>query len=125
MNARQRLNFICDDGTFSELDSELTSKNVINFPDYHKKLRHAKLETSEKEAVVTGTCTIGGCACAIFVMEGGFMMGSMGLSLIHIWTSDISCRIRQTCASLPPRPSGSAFGRSRCCLLYTSLRASA
>ncbi len=78
MNARQRLNFICDDGTFSELDSELTSKNVINFPDYHKKLRHAKLETSEKEAVVTGTCTIGGCACAIFVMEGGFMMGSMG-----------------------------------------------
>ena len=35
-------------------------------------------ETGEKEAVITGTATIGGYPCALFVMDSGFMMGSMG-----------------------------------------------
>ncbi len=78
MNARQRLNFICDEHSFVETDGELTSVNVIQFPDYEKKLSNAKLESAEKDAVVCGTCTIGGHKTAIFVMEPYFMMGSMG-----------------------------------------------
>lgn len=78
MNARQRLNFICDANTFCETDRELTSQNILAFPDYDKKLNHAKLESAENEAVVCGTCEIGGIKTAIFVMEPYFMMGSMG-----------------------------------------------
>jgi acetyl-CoA carboxylase carboxyl transferase subunit beta len=78
MNARLRIHLIADEGSFAEINEDLQSSNVIDFPDYESKLQHAKLATSENEAVVTGFCTIEGNPCALFVMEGSFMMGSMG-----------------------------------------------
>ncbi|MCY1715259.1 acetyl-CoA carboxylase, carboxyltransferase subunit beta [Caproiciproducens galactitolivorans] len=78
MNARQRINLIADENTFEELNGNLISKNPINFPNYPEKIKHARLESAEKEAVVTGTAQIGGFPCALFVMEARFMMGSMG-----------------------------------------------
>jgi len=78
MNVRQRLNLICDGDSFEEMDKELVSENILDFPEYDKKLNFAKLESSENEAVVTGVCTINKHKCAIFVMDASFMMGSMG-----------------------------------------------
>ena len=78
MNARQRLDMICDSDTFCETDKDLIASNLIDFPGYDKKLQHAKLESAEKDAVICGTCKIGGVATAVFVMEPYFMMGSMG-----------------------------------------------
>jgi len=78
MNARQRIDFICDEGTFDEMFSDLESSDIINFPGYDKKLRDAKLGSGEKEAVICGSAAIGGNKCAVFVMESQFMMGSMG-----------------------------------------------
>ena len=77
-NARQRISFVCDDGSFLELDSELSSIDRIGFPGYGDKLKAAQLDSAEKDAVVTGTAAIDGNACAVFVMEPYFMMGSMG-----------------------------------------------
>ena len=42
------------------------------------KLKHAVLNSRETEGVVCGNCTIGSYPCCLFVMESGFMMGSMG-----------------------------------------------
>jgi len=78
MNARQRLNMLCDKDTFAETDSDLESTNILNFPEYEKKLTNAVLESAEKDGVVCGTCEIDGVRTAIFVMEPYFMMGSMG-----------------------------------------------
>lgn len=78
-NARQRLNFICDKGSFAELYGEMVSQNILSFPEYDKKLANAKLSSAEKDAVICGTCTINGVKSAIFVMEPYFMMGSMGV----------------------------------------------
>ncbi|MDD3192413.1 MAG: acetyl-CoA carboxylase, carboxyltransferase subunit beta [Oscillospiraceae bacterium] len=78
MNARQRIDFIVDSGSFFEMDADLRGQDVIEFPGYDKKLKHARLASGEKEAVVCGTASIGGGACALFVMEPSFMMGSMG-----------------------------------------------
>lgn len=78
MNARQRIDFITDPGSFCEMDASLRSKDVISFPGYDKKLKHARLSSSEKEAVICGTASIGGHTCGLFVMESAFMMGSMG-----------------------------------------------
>ena len=38
----------------------------------------ARVSSNESEAVVCGTATIDGTNCCFFVMESGFMMGSMG-----------------------------------------------
>jgi len=78
MNARERLHMICDNGSFHEMDSDMESSNPLNFPEYEQKLSGAQRRSNEKEAVVTGTCKVSGIDCCIFVMDGSFMMGSMG-----------------------------------------------
>lgn len=78
INMRQRIDIITDQGSFIELYSELTSENLLDFPDYDNKLKRARLESGENEAVICGTSKIGGYDCALFVMEPYFMMGSMG-----------------------------------------------
>ena len=79
VNARERIHFIADEGSFSEHDANLGSKNILDFPEYESKLKNAANRSSENEAVITGVCKIGGYECALFVMEGEFMMGSMGV----------------------------------------------
>lgn len=78
VNARQRVHMICDADTFQEENGDLISYNILNFPDYDKKLKNAKLESAENEAVLCGIGQIGGLKTALFVMEPYFMMGSMG-----------------------------------------------
>lgn len=76
--ARQRIEMTVDEGTFREIDSELTSTNIIDFPDYTRKLRNAKLNSGENESVICGTAEIGGQKTVLAVMNSQFMMGSMG-----------------------------------------------
>jgi acetyl-CoA carboxylase carboxyl transferase subunit beta len=78
MNARQRIDFITDENSFVELFGGLESIDVLSFPGYDKKLKDARLASKEKEAVLCGTATINDINCVLFVMEAGFMMGSMG-----------------------------------------------
>ena len=78
INARQRINIIFDENTFTELFSDMQSTNIIDFPDYEKKLKNASLESAEKEAVVCGFGKVDGLDSCAFVMDPYFMMGSMG-----------------------------------------------
>lgn len=75
---RERIAYVADEGSFNELDGELLSRDLLDFPGYDQKLRNARLSSREKDAVVCGTALIGGCPCALFVMGPNFMMGSMG-----------------------------------------------
>ena len=78
VNARQRISLIADEDSFEEHDAGMRSRNLIGFPNYDRKLKHAYLDSAEKEGVVCGTARIGGMKCCLFVMEPYFMMGSMG-----------------------------------------------
>ena len=78
ITARERIASIVDENSFSELFSSLSSVNILDFPSYGEKLQKAKGESGENEGVITGTAKIGGYSVALFVMESGFMMGSMG-----------------------------------------------
>lgn len=78
MNARQRIDYITDEGSFEEFYADLISSNLLSFPDYSDKLEKAKELSGENEAVICGTAKIGGIKVAIFVMDSTFMMGSMG-----------------------------------------------
>ncbi len=75
---RERIAYITDEGSFRELNGELMSRDILDFPGYDQKLRNARLSSREKDAVVCGTATISGQPCALFVMDPNFMMGSMG-----------------------------------------------
>jgi len=78
-SARQRINFICDEGSFDEMDAGLESVNILDFPEYDVKLEKAKIASAEHDAVVCGFCRVNEIAVAIFAMEPFFMMGSMGI----------------------------------------------
>lgn len=75
---RERIAYITDEGSFQELNGELMSRDILDFPGYDQKLRNARLSSREKDAVVCGTAEIGQYPCALFVMDPNFMMGSMG-----------------------------------------------
>lgn len=81
MGARQRLHFIADKGSFSELFAGVESADPLAFPGYQQKLEMVRTASKESEAVLCGTASIGGQPCCLFVMEPYFMMGSMGTAV--------------------------------------------
>ena len=78
LGARKRLEATVDAGSFEEWDAELEATDILAFPGYSEKLERAQRSTGDKDAVLCGRATIGGEPCAIFIMDGDFMMGSMG-----------------------------------------------
>ena len=78
IGARQRIEMTADEGSFVEFDADMTSTNIIDFPDYTRKLKNAKLNSGENESVITGLARIGGCETVLAVMNSQFMMGTMG-----------------------------------------------
>ncbi len=81
MKARQRIQMLADEGSFTECFADVASADPLSFPDYPVKLATTQSASRETEAVVCGKCSIGGSACYIFVMEPYFMMGSMGTAV--------------------------------------------
>ena len=78
MKAKDRIEQVFDKDTFVEQDSELKSRDLLNFPDYKKKLASYKKSSGLNEAVVAGMGKIDGMDVAAAVMDSSFMMGSMG-----------------------------------------------
>ncbi len=78
MSARQRIRFLTDKDTFSELFADISSGDPLGFPGYAEKLETVGAASGERDAVICGTAKIGGTDCCMFVMEPYFMMGSMG-----------------------------------------------
>lgn len=78
INARHRIDIVADEGTFCEMDEDLVSKNILNFPDYNRKLKNARIASGENESVVCGTADIDGSKSVLCVMDASFMMASMG-----------------------------------------------
>ena len=78
IDARKRIEYLADEGSFVEWDADLMTENVLNFPDYEHKIRKMQKKTRLTEAVVTGVGKISGYETVIASMDANFMMGSMG-----------------------------------------------
>ncbi len=78
LSAWERIELICDEGSFEEWDISMESKNPMGYPDYEKIIEKAQENSGLKEGVVTGLCKIGGFDTVFAVMDSRFMMGSMG-----------------------------------------------
>lgn len=78
MTAAERIDMICDDGSFKEMDRNLRTANPIDFPGYLTKLSDVKSKTGMDDAIMTGIGRIQGEKVAIGVLDSRFLMGSMG-----------------------------------------------
>ncbi|MGI6153081.1 MAG: acetyl-CoA carboxylase, carboxyltransferase subunit beta [Christensenellaceae bacterium] len=79
--ARKRIEYTADEGTFKEFNKKLVGGDPLAFPEYGLKVEKMRALTGEKEAIVTGECRIDGEKCVLAVMDGFFMMGSMGAAV--------------------------------------------
>ncbi len=78
LSSRRRINQIADEGTFEEIGQEILTKDPLQFEGYLKKVEMLKEKTKIEEAVKCGICKIEGEQAVIAVMDGNFLMGSMG-----------------------------------------------
>jgi acetyl-CoA carboxylase carboxyl transferase subunit beta len=81
MSARERIKLLIDEGTFVELDENLTPQDPIEFVDtkpYRERQQSATKSSGLNEAIVTGTGKIDGVAIAFGAMDFGYLGGSMG-----------------------------------------------
>lgn len=108
MSARQRIKFIADKGTFTEMFSEIKSKDPISFPGYEEKLEQARAASKEEEGVICGTAKIGGYECVLFIMEPYFMMGSMGTAVGERITSSFEYALEHSLPVVGYTASGGA-----------------
>ncbi len=78
LKADERIDLLIDKDSFQEIDAELTSIDILEFPGYQEKLEEAQEKTASPEAIITGIASIAGHKLVLGVMEPNFMMASMG-----------------------------------------------
>ena len=81
MSPKQRFDLLFDDNSWERLNPPTISDDPLNFEDrvsYKARLDDARSETGTYDAITTADGTIGGVPSTICVLNGYFMMGSMG-----------------------------------------------
>ena len=78
MHAKRRIKMLVDKGTFEPWFEGLEISNPLGDKEYEKKLLEVKEKTKLEEAVITGKALINGSEVALVVMDGRFLMASMG-----------------------------------------------
>ncbi|AEF94547.1 Acetyl-coenzyme A carboxylase carboxyl transferase subunit beta [Desulfotomaculum nigrificans CO-1-SRB] len=78
LGAKERIRITLDEGSFEEFDTDLTTINPLDWPNYPEKVALAQETTGLPEAAVTGSGTIEGYPVVIGVLDSHFIMGSMG-----------------------------------------------
>lgn len=78
IGAWERLALTVDEKSFEEWDTDIITKDPLDFPDYLDKIAKMQEKTELHEAVLTGKAKIDGQEIGIGVMDANFIMGSMG-----------------------------------------------
>lgn len=78
MTPGERIVMLQDGKSFREHDRALASKDPLEFPGYEEKLRTNMQKTGHQDAAVTGVMKLCGVETAVAVLDGRFLMGSMG-----------------------------------------------
>ncbi len=82
ISAWERLYLLADPASFQELDMTGAISDPSHFMGdeaYQERIREAKERTGLSEAILTGTCTIGGNPTVIAVLDFAFLGGNMGM----------------------------------------------
>ena len=95
LSARRRIKQIADEGTFKEIGKDILTKDPLNFKGYMKKVEGLKEKTKIDEAVKCGICEIERQKVVLGVMDGNFLMGSMGSAVGERITLAIETAIKK------------------------------
>ena len=79
---RTRIGQLVDPGSFEELFADIAPTDPLGFKwlgqNYAERLDKEQKKTGQTEAILTGVAYIKGRRAAVAVMDGSFLMGSMG-----------------------------------------------
>ena len=81
MTARQRIEWILDEGTIKELNLPEINIDPLKFRDskrYLDRLKDAKSKTNSEDAIIMASGQIGGNSAMVVALDFNFMGGSMG-----------------------------------------------
>jgi acetyl-CoA carboxylase carboxyl transferase subunit beta len=81
ISARERIQLLVDEGSFTETDTGLSSTDPLDFKDklsYRERLEENKKKSALEEAAISGEATIEGYPVVVVIMDFSFMGGSMG-----------------------------------------------
>ncbi len=81
MTPKQRFDLLFDNNDWARVELPTVSDDPLNFVDrmpYAQRLADARADTGYNDAVVTADGAIGGIMTTVCVLNGEFMMGSMG-----------------------------------------------
>ena len=95
LSSRRRIKQIADDGSFEEIGKDILTKDPLNFEGYLKKVELLKEKTKIEEAVKCGKCKIENEDAILCVMDGNFLMGSMGYAVGERITLAIETAIKE------------------------------
>lgn len=76
--ARKRIRMITEENSFEEWDTGMDTRNPLEYKGYEEKLAALREKTGLDEAVITGKARIGVHSVVLAVMDGRFLMASMG-----------------------------------------------
>ena len=78
LRAIDYVSILLDEGSFEEVEEHLRSVDPLGFPDYPARLKKAKANAGEQDAILTVAGALGGLPVHLGVMDFSFMGGSMG-----------------------------------------------
>ena len=95
LSARRRIKQIADEGTFEEIGKDILTSDPLQFDGYMKKVETLREKTKIDEAVKCGICEIECQKVVLGVMDGNFLMGSMGRAVGERITLAIETAIKK------------------------------
>ena len=84
MSARQRINWVLDEGTITDVIIPQTISDPLNFKDnkkYIDRLKVSKRKTQNEDAIIIARGKIGSNNAIVVALDFGFMGGSMGVAV--------------------------------------------
>lgn len=108
MEPWDRIAYLADPDSFTELCKNMISLNPISMDGYEEKLSEAKKKSNLSDAVITGTCTIDSRPVVLAVMSFSFMGGSMGSVVGEKITRAIMIGVEKRCPVIIYATSGGA-----------------
>ncbi len=81
IGAVERIEMLCDEGSFVEYDETLEPVDPLKFVDkksYKKRIEESRKKTGRPSSAISGECSIEGIPTQIVVFDFAFMGGSLG-----------------------------------------------